>query len=192
MKKLLVLLITLSVVVLAGTLVFAEGATHVSNPIDVNGTPVDIKGYNIGNHNYFKLRDLAESLKGTEKHFQVEWDEENQRVNLTLDQDYEPDGTEDENWQPSENPTAVKGTAEIWLNGEPVEIEAYVVDDYNYVKLRDIASLVDFAVNYYHETHSVSFLTDKVYADSEDFYPEQPDDPDPPDNPDDPDPPDDP
>ena len=190
MKKLLILLIALGALILAGTLVFAEGATHVSNPIDVNGTPADIKGYNIGNHNYFKLRDLADSLKGTEKHFQVTWDEENQRVNLTLDQDYEPDGTEDEDWQPSENPTAVKGTAEIWLNGEPVEIEAYVVDDYNYVKLRDIASLVDFAVNYYHETHSVSFLTDLTYADSEDFYPEpvpdDPDDPDDPDNPDDP------
>ncbi len=186
MKKLLVLLITMSVVVLTGTVVFAEGTptTHVSNPIDVNGTPADIKGYNIGGHNYFKLRDLAQSLTGTEAHFQVVWDEENRRVVLTPDMDYAPDGTEDLEKLPDPDPKAVKTTSEIWFGGETVELDAYVVDGYNYVKLRDIASLVDFAVNYYHETHSVSFLTDKPYSESQDFYPETPDDPDPPADPD--------
>ena len=186
MKKLLVLLITMSVVVLTGTVVFAEGTptTHVSNPIDVNGTPADIKGYNIGGHNYFKLRDLAQSLTGTEAHFQVVWDEENRRVVLTPDMDYAPDGTEDLERLPDPDPKAVKTTSEIWFGEETVELDAYVVDGYNYVKLRDIASLVDFAVNYYHETHSVSFLTDKPYSESQDFYPETPDDPDPPVDPD--------
>lgn len=43
---------------------------------------------------------------------------------------------------------AERSTCHIFLNGSPVEAEAYVINGNNYFKLRDIAALVDFGVSW--------------------------------------------
>jgi len=57
---------------LGATAVFAENGTdaaYASSAIDVDGTSVDIEGYNINGNNYFKLRDLGNIFD-----FSVGWD----------------------------------------------------------------------------------------------------------------------
>ena len=43
---------------------------------------------------------------------------------------------------------AEKSTMPFFLNGAPVEVDAYLIDGSNYFKLRDIAALVDFGVTW--------------------------------------------
>ncbi|MBR6700406.1 MAG: endoglucanase [Firmicutes bacterium] len=163
--------------VLGGTAVFAENgsdAAYASSAIDVDGTSVDIEGYNINGNNYFKLRDIAQALSGTDKQFQVMYYAEEDKVIMTKGEPYEPDGTETYVPEDPETQTIVKTISAVYCEGEQLQLDAYNVNGYNFVKLRDAAQIMDFALMYYDETKSVSFITDKTYAESEEFYPEGP------------------
>ena len=50
---------------------------------------------------------------------------------------------------------AQRSTMPFFVNGMPVEVEAYVIHDNNYLKLRDIAALADFGVTWSAESGSV-------------------------------------
>ncbi len=175
-KKLIFISLILSFAAFGSICAFAEtdSTAHSSSAIDVNGTEVEIEGYNIEGNNYFKLRDIAAALSETDKNFQVEYDKDNDRVVITAGKNYAADGTE--NYEP-ENPDnkQIKETvSEVYFNENKIELKAYNVDGYNYVKLRDVASMMDFALMYYAETKSVSFITDMKYAESQEFYPQDP------------------
>ncbi len=51
--------------------------------------------------------------------------------------------------------TAAISTQRFYLNGQPVQFEAYVIYGNNFVKLRDIGQAVDFGVTYDGATNSV-------------------------------------
>ena len=59
---------------------------------------------------------------------------------------------------------AQRCTSPVLLNGAPVEIEAYTINGHNYVKLRDIAQLVDFGVFWNGESRTVSIDTALGYT----------------------------
>ena len=44
-----------------------------THSVTVNGNPVDLRGYNIGGYNFFRLRDLAYALIGMQAQFYVDW-----------------------------------------------------------------------------------------------------------------------
>ena len=50
---------------------------------------------------------------------------------------------------------AQRSTMPFFVNGMPVEVEAYLIHDNNYLKLRDIAALADFGVTWSAESGSV-------------------------------------
>lgn len=50
---------------------------------------------------------------------------------------------------------AERSTHKVFLNGSPVEVEAYLINGNNYYKLRDIAALVDFGVSWSGESQAV-------------------------------------
>lgn len=56
--------------------------------IQVNGTSVTLPAYLIAGTNYFKLRDLASALSGTEKQFDVGWDASAKAVAVTTGKPY--------------------------------------------------------------------------------------------------------
>lgn len=55
-----------------------EETVYTANPsttkFELNGNPVSLEAYLIGNNNYVKLRDIAMALNGTSKQFNVTWD----------------------------------------------------------------------------------------------------------------------
>lgn len=51
--------------------------------------------------------------------------------------------------------TATMSTQRFYLNGQPVQFEAYAIHGNNFVKLRDIGQAVDFGVTYDGSTNSV-------------------------------------
>ena len=65
--------------------VTAQGSNTV---ILVDGTAQEIYPYNIDGNNYFKLRDMAAVLAGTDKSFAVEWDESKNAINLNTSNAY--------------------------------------------------------------------------------------------------------
>ena len=51
--------------------------------------------------------------------------------------------------------TATPSTQRFYVDGAPVQLEAYAIDGSNYVKLRDVGEAVGFRVSYDGSTNSV-------------------------------------
>ena len=63
-------------------------AVPTNSKVFVNGQAIEFDAYKINNNNYFKLRDLAKVLTGTEKQFEVTWDGVNKAINLISNKPY--------------------------------------------------------------------------------------------------------
>lgn len=60
--------------------------------------------------------------------------------------------------------TATPSTQTFYVNGQQVELEAYGINGYNYVKLRDVGQLVDFNVAYDPSRNAAVIEPDKPYT----------------------------
>ena len=138
----------------------AKPSTH---KIYLDGERVSIAAYEINGNNYFKIRDVAAILSGTNAQFDVTWDPATGNITLTDDKAYTKTG--DELYAiPSTNQTAEDSTAPLYRDGERVNYTGYNVNDNNYYKLRDIAEDFDFGVTWEAETQSVYIETDEEYV----------------------------
>ena len=133
------------------TLTVRRGETalqcQVSNQsLRVNGQQTVCAAYNINGNNFFKLRDVACLLSGGPARVAVDYDAANRRILLTSGEDYQKTGGEltppqaYRNIQPSDQ--------QVTLDGVAVSPTAYNIDGNNYFMLRDLASLLGFAVDY--------------------------------------------
>ena len=120
-------------------------ATPTASIVQVNGENVVFDAYNINGNNYFKLRDLAFVLSGTEAQFEVGWDGASNAIILTSGQPYTQLGGEMQS-RGTGNRTATVTRSRIYLDGLEVQFSAYNIDGNNYFKLRDIGATFDFGV----------------------------------------------
>ena len=60
--------------------------------------------------------------------------------------------------------TATPSAQTFYVDGEQVDLEAYVIDGRNYVQLRDVGRAAGFAVAYDHTTNSVLVDTSSPYT----------------------------
>ena len=76
MNKRISLLVAISILVttMFSFSAFAATANPTASTVLVDGENVAFDAYNIADNNYFKLRDLAFTLSGTAKQFEVGWD----------------------------------------------------------------------------------------------------------------------
>jgi hypothetical protein len=112
----------------------------------VCGSAVAFRAYNIKGYNYFKIRDLAAAFKGTRYAFDVGWDELG--VNIYMgEQSKDVISTQSVG---TEFAQAVHSNGGILHKGDEdvVSVECYMINGYNYYKIRDIAAFLGFAVNY--------------------------------------------
>lgn len=122
-------------------------APSASNVL-VNGSEVAFEAYNINGNNFFKLRDLAMAVNGSEKQFEVSWDAANNAINLLSSRAYTPVGGELAVSAKPESKRAMSTNSKIYVNGEEIQLTAYHIDGNNYFELRDIAKVFNIGVTW--------------------------------------------
>lgn len=138
-------------------------ANPTNSKILVNGGSKAFEAYNIDGNNYFKLRDLAKVINGTEKQFEVVWDQENLAINLISNKAYTSVGGELSEGD-GKVKTPVLNKSKILKDGKEVELKAYNINGYNYFKLRDVASAFDIGVSWDGITNTVGINTAEGYT----------------------------
>ncbi len=133
-----------------------------THKVTVNGTAVVCGIYNIDGRNYFKLRDIAMALKGTQKEFALSWDDDAFAMDITTGATYLPDGSELQN-DATQNATATTSRAKIRLNGSAQSAAAFTIHDRTYFKLQDLGRLLNISIYWNEDTQTVQIDTTKGY-----------------------------
>lgn len=168
MKKIncLILIVVFVVVSLMPLNVYASPSYEAKKStasIQVDEVPHTFEAYTINDNNYFKLRDIAFILNNTQKQFSVEWQKQNDAVILESGQPYLPIGTEMGTSSIQTSQTAFPTTSKIVLNGEKIEVTAYLINGNNFVKLRDLGEALDFGVDWNDVTSTIQISSNKGY-----------------------------
>lgn len=138
-------------------------ATPTSSKVLVNGNEVAFDAYNINGNNYFKLRDVANVINGSEKQFEVTWDGSKNAINLISNKAYTVVGGEMSKGNGTSK-NAAAGTSKIYKDGVEVTLTAYKIGDNNYFKLRDLGEKFNFNVSYDAATKSIVINTAESYT----------------------------
>lgn len=134
------------------TSVKIQPSTHV---VTVDGERVDPQGYNINGYNFYKLRDIAYILNGTDSQFNVTWDGANNRIILTDDAAYQEVGGEMTSSVSAEIKNVSESDSTIVLDGKTLSLTGYRINGNNYYKIRDVGSALGFSVDFDPETEIV-------------------------------------
>ena len=134
------------------TSVKIQPSTHV---VTVDGERVDPQGYNINGYNFYKLRDIAYILNGTDSQFNVTWDGVNNRIVLTDDAAYQEVGGEMASSASAEIKNVSESDSTIVLDGKTLSLTGYRINGNNYYKIRDVGSALGFSVDFDPETEIV-------------------------------------
>lgn len=149
-KKISLLLAILMLVTLIPT-AFAESKTvdAVKNTkkVTLDGEEVMVGAYDVEGYNYLKLRDIAAILNGKKCQFSVGYDEPTKLISVELAKAYEKvEGDLAE--IKDEKAKAIVSVKKILVNGEEKEVKTALINEYNYMQLRDLGSLVGLGVGY--------------------------------------------
>lgn len=138
-------------------------AAPTASTVLVNGESMAFDAYNIGGSNYFKLRDLAHVLNGTEKQFEVGWDSASKTITLTSGQSYTANGSE----MAAKGSGAQKATvsaSRLLIDGREVSLTAYNIGGNNYFKLRDIGQVFNFGIGWDNASKTITIDTSTGYT----------------------------
>lgn len=133
-----------------------------NDKLEVDGQSQSPAAYKINDYNYFKLRDIAALLNDTDKQFSVGYDASTGDVTLASGQPYSVTA-DDLTVPPAGSRQATASTNVIYINGVRMQLTAYLIDGYNYFKLRDLASALDFYVGWTAE-RGMFLESDKSYS----------------------------
>lgn len=119
-----------------------------THKVTLDGKSVTPQGYNIADNNYYKLRDIAYILNGTDSQFNVTWDAENSRIVLESGAAYEKVGGEMTGSVSSQIKSCIPSSSTIVLDGKTVALTGYLINDNNYYMLRDVGAALGFGVDF--------------------------------------------
>ena len=167
-KKISLLLAILMLVTLIPT-AFAESKTvdAVKNTkkVTLDGEEVKVGAYDVEGYNYLKLRDIAAILNGKKCQFDVGYDNATKVFSVELAKGYEKlEGDLAE--IKDEKAKTIVSVKKILVNGEEKEVKTALINEYNYMQLRDLGSLVGLGVGY-DEVNKVIMLKSDVEAKEE-------------------------
>ena len=151
--------------------------------VKVNGQAVNPQVYNIDGYNYFKLRDVAYLLRDTGSAFGVNWNSEQNAIDLLPGEQYAAVG--DELTVVSTTTLRVQqSTAKVLLDGSGISIQGYNINGNNYYKIADVSSAIGFTAAFESATRTVQITTPSPAPEEpEDTAPETPEEPEEPDTP---------
>ena len=141
-----------------------SNAARTTSNIMVNNKKVDLEAYTINNNTYFKLRDLAYIINGTEKQFNVEWDDVNRAISILSNIPYRIQGNELGLSSKNTNQEAVISESKIYMDGTEVSLSAYNIKGSTYFKLRDLAEKLNINIQWSQKDKSISIDTTKDYT----------------------------
>ena len=157
MKRLISL--ALVFVLLASSFAFAADAEPVKaegaktfQEVYLDGGKVDLGAYLINQRNYVKLRDVAALLTATDAKFNVGF--ENKKVVITTGEGYEKLDT-DLVELPEGKVEALMGEQAFVFNGEEKMVKTALINQNNYLQLRELGELIGFGVHYNKETRNI-------------------------------------
>jgi hypothetical protein len=130
----------------------------------VNGAAKSFEAYLIGGNNYFKLRDLAFVLNGTDKQFEVGYDNVTRAITITTGKPYKAEGGEmaaGDGKAKAANPTA----SEIYIDGKKLDLTVYIIGNNNFFQLRDLMRALDVGVTFDKVTRDIGIDTGLPYRD---------------------------
>ncbi|WP_138159845.1 hypothetical protein [Peptoniphilus catoniae] len=160
MKKLLTLSLVFTFV-FSGA-VFAETkALPSEQKVLLNGKEVNIQGYNIDSNNYYRLRDLAAILTGTDINFNVGFNESTGTIEIQRETPYTK-LPGDLNLDNKEIKTIEPSSQKVTIDKRRVLYSGYLINDNNFFKLRDLGKTIGFYVDYNEDTNSVIIKTQKL------------------------------
>jgi len=134
-------------------------AAPTASTVMVNRDSFSFDAYLIDGYNYFKLRDLAYVLSGTENQFDVGYDSVNNAILLTSGAPYTVFGGE-MTPKGSENKIPAPTSSQIFTDGRETIFSAYLIDGNNYFRLRDIGSTFGFEVGWDAASDTISIKTE--------------------------------
>lgn len=141
-----------------------EHGKHNTLTVLVDGSSIKMDAYNINDNNYVKLRDVAQILNKTGKKFSVTWDGANNAIRMVSGESYEPVGGELEVDVNGMNLLATPTTSTVYLNNQKLGLKAYSIEGFNYFKLRDIGSAINFDVDWDSNTGWILVTTTRGYS----------------------------
>jgi len=111
--------------------------------IILNGFDYELTGYKIDGESYFHIRDIAEMLKGTDKQFNVIWDEDDFSLRLISNEEYAPVEKDVDKIIYSTGKYVTPATEK---DGEYIYLGCYKIGGSNYYTLNDIGRTFNFRV----------------------------------------------
>lgn len=130
-------------------------ATLSTSNVAVDGFQVWPEGYCINQENYYKLRDIAYMLIGKGTAFDVVWDDQYQCVSMITGRNYTIAGGEMQVSGSAQITKLVPAYSEVRLNGQLVQMTGYNINNNNYYRIRDVAPLIGFGIDWDSATSTV-------------------------------------
>lgn len=128
-----------------------------NNSIDIDGKYSQVASYNIGGNNYFRLRDLATILAGTDAEFDVGYDDVERLI--TIKSETPLSGTPSL-IQLDSNDIAVPNDMTVMVDDLYVAPTAYNINGFTYFKLRDLGQILGFGVSWDEASQSMVITTE--------------------------------
>lgn len=141
-----------------GSIIVKGDAQPTASKVYIDGKEIAFDAYNIGDNNYFKLRDIAMALKGSGKEFNVGWNAEKASISLEKNTPYAIVGGELQ----AGSVVVAEATPNLsstYLDGEAYGFISYTINDNNYFKLRDLGDALGFSVEWDADTNSIHIST---------------------------------
>lgn len=120
-----------------------------ANPFtaDIDGTQRQFQAFLINSNNYVMLRDLAYYMNGSTAQFEVSYDAGTKEISILSDSEYTMQGYED-TVKADKSKTYKDTSSKIFIDEKEVILKGYHIEGCNYFKLRDLASALNFDVDY--------------------------------------------
>ena len=121
---------------------------------------MDTEAYNINGHNYFKLRDLAAMLTGTDSQFSISYSEATRSISIYTGLKYYI-GEGDLTKSPDVSSTCVPNTMPVYIDGYEVQTTSFNLAGRTFYQLGEMSQLLGFGVRYDEATRTVIVTSGK-------------------------------
>ncbi|WP_324825735.1 D-alanyl-D-alanine carboxypeptidase family protein [Sinanaerobacter sp. ZZT-01] len=120
-------------------------------------------GYNVGGQNYFRLRDFAELLNGSEKQFNITYDNQYKAIQLWKGKAYTANG-EQKQVKNLINKEARSISSKLLLDNKRIKFTAYSIEGESYFRFCDIMQIFDVYAAYDYSAEAILIDPKKDYT----------------------------